>query len=81
MTVPPQQRSILFCGSSVVPGSGAGVRGCPAGRRGGALAGFLLGAGYGVALMIGGRASRSSQIPFGPFMVAGAFLVVLVSSF
>jgi leader peptidase (prepilin peptidase)/N-methyltransferase len=46
----------------------------------GALAGFVLGAGYGVALLVGGHASRKSQIPFGPFMIAGAFLVVLVSS-
>jgi leader peptidase (prepilin peptidase)/N-methyltransferase len=47
---------------------------------GGALAGFLLGAAYGVALLVGGQASRKSQIPFGPFMIAGAFLVMLVTS-
>ncbi|MGH3157989.1 MAG: prepilin peptidase [Streptosporangiaceae bacterium] len=46
----------------------------------GALAGFVLGAGYGVALLVGGHASRKAQIPFGPFMIAGAFLVMLVSS-
>jgi leader peptidase (prepilin peptidase)/N-methyltransferase len=40
----------------------------------------VLGAGYGVALLVGGHASRKSQIPFGPFMIAGAFLIVLVSS-
>jgi leader peptidase (prepilin peptidase) / N-methyltransferase len=32
---------------------------------GGALAGFLLGAGYGVALLVAGHAGRKSQIPFG----------------
>jgi leader peptidase (prepilin peptidase) / N-methyltransferase len=47
---------------------------------GGALAGFVLGAGYGVALLVGGHASRKSQFPFGPFMIAGAFLVMLVTS-
>jgi leader peptidase (prepilin peptidase) / N-methyltransferase len=47
---------------------------------GGALAGFLLGAAYGVALLVTGHASRKSQIPFGPFMIAGAFLVILVTS-
>jgi leader peptidase (prepilin peptidase) / N-methyltransferase len=47
---------------------------------GGALAGFLLGAGYGVALLVVGHAGRKSQIPFGPFMIAGAFLVMLVTS-
>ncbi|MGV1003631.1 MAG: prepilin peptidase [Candidatus Nanopelagicales bacterium] len=45
---------------------------------GGAFAGFLLAALVGVALMIAGRAARSSAIPFGPFMVAGAMLAVLL---
>jgi leader peptidase (prepilin peptidase)/N-methyltransferase len=44
----------------------------------GGFAGFLLAAVYGVALIISGRATRKHQIPFGPFMIAGAFLVVLV---
>jgi leader peptidase (prepilin peptidase)/N-methyltransferase len=43
----------------------------------GSFAGFLLAALYGGALLISGRASRKQQIPFGPFMLAGAFLAVL----
>jgi leader peptidase (prepilin peptidase)/N-methyltransferase len=43
----------------------------------GGFAGFLLGAVYGIALLVSGRASRKQQIPFGPFMIAGAFLVIL----
>lgn len=41
-------------------------------------AGFLLAAVYGTALLISGRATRKQQIPFGPFMIAGAFVVILV---
>jgi leader peptidase (prepilin peptidase)/N-methyltransferase len=43
----------------------------------GGFAGFLLAAVYGIALLICGRATRKHQIPFGPFMITGAFLVVL----
>ena len=43
----------------------------------GGFAGFLLAAVYGTALMMSGRATRKQQIPFGPFMIAGAFLVIL----
>jgi leader peptidase (prepilin peptidase) / N-methyltransferase len=43
----------------------------------GGFAGFLFAAVYGVALLIAGRATRKQQIPFGPFMIAGAFLVIL----
>jgi len=43
----------------------------------GGVAGFLLAAIYGIALMISGRATRKHQIPFGPFMITGAFLVLL----
>jgi leader peptidase (prepilin peptidase)/N-methyltransferase len=43
----------------------------------GGFAGFLLAAVYASALLISGRATRKYQIPFGPFMVTGAFLVVL----
>jgi leader peptidase (prepilin peptidase)/N-methyltransferase len=39
----------------------------------GALAGFLLGALYGVALMVTRRGGRRTAIPFGPFMLAGAW--------
>jgi leader peptidase (prepilin peptidase)/N-methyltransferase len=43
----------------------------------GGFAGFLFAAVYGIALLISGRATRKQQIPFGPFMIAGAFLVIL----
>jgi leader peptidase (prepilin peptidase)/N-methyltransferase len=42
------------------------------------LAGFLLAAAYGIALLISRRATRKQQIPFGPFMITGAFLIMLV---
>lgn len=44
----------------------------------GGFAGFLLAAAYGIALLASGRATSKQQIPFGPFMIAGAFLVILV---
>jgi leader peptidase (prepilin peptidase)/N-methyltransferase len=47
----------------------------------GGVAGFLLAALYGIALLLSGRATRKQQIPFGPFMITGAFLVVLAGSF
>jgi leader peptidase (prepilin peptidase)/N-methyltransferase len=43
----------------------------------GGFAGFLLAAFYGIALLVSGRATRKQQIPFGPFMIAGAFLAFL----
>lgn len=43
----------------------------------GGFAGFLLAALYGIALLVSGRATRKQQIPFGPFMITGAFLVIL----
>lgn len=43
----------------------------------GASAGFLLAAIYGIALLASGRATRKQQMPFGPFMLAGAFAVIL----
>jgi leader peptidase (prepilin peptidase)/N-methyltransferase len=43
----------------------------------GGFAGFLFAAVYGTALLISGRATRKQQFPFGPFMIAGAFLVLL----
>ncbi|WP_433240230.1 prepilin peptidase [Streptosporangium sp. CA-135522] len=43
----------------------------------GAFLGFVAGGLYGVALMVLRRAGRKSEIPFGPFMVAGAFAVIL----
>jgi leader peptidase (prepilin peptidase) / N-methyltransferase len=44
----------------------------------GIFAGFLLASGYGVALLVRGRANRKTQIPFGPFMIVGTFLVLLI---
>ena len=46
----------------------------------GAFAGFVLGAIYGVGLLVSRRAHRGQHIPFGPFMIAGAFLALLASS-
>ncbi|MEV8633580.1 A24 family peptidase [Streptosporangium sp. NPDC051023] len=43
----------------------------------GAFLGFLAGGLYGGALLVARRARRGSEIPFGPFMIAGAFAVIL----
>ena len=43
----------------------------------GGFAGFLLGALYGLGLMLLRRAGRRTGIPFGPFMIAGALIGVL----
>ncbi|WP_375401000.1 prepilin peptidase [uncultured Amnibacterium sp.] len=40
----------------------------------GAFAGFLLGAVFGVLLLLTRRATRASAIPFGPWMLAGAWI-------
>ncbi|WP_169566248.1 prepilin peptidase [Microbacterium luticocti] len=40
----------------------------------GAFAAFLLGGVFGIALMVGRRADRRTAIPFGPFMLAGAWV-------
>jgi leader peptidase (prepilin peptidase) / N-methyltransferase len=45
----------------------------------GGFAGFLLAAACGVALLASGRATRKHHIPFGPFMLAGAFAVILAA--
>ncbi|MGJ7419363.1 prepilin peptidase [Streptomyces cinereoruber] len=47
----------------------------------GAFAGFLLGAAYGLGLVLLRRAGRSSAIPFGPFMLAGGLLGLLLGAF
>ncbi|MGL5828552.1 MAG: prepilin peptidase, partial [Angustibacter sp.] len=39
---------------------------------------FLLGAGHGVWLMIFRGGNRKSRLPFGPFLIAGAFLAILI---
>jgi leader peptidase (prepilin peptidase) / N-methyltransferase len=46
----------------------------------GGAAGFFLAAIYSVALLAVGRSSRKQDIPFGPFMIAGAFLLLLVTA-
>lgn len=43
----------------------------------GAFMGFLLGAVVGVLLMAGGRAGRKTAVPFGPFMILGAWTAIL----
>lgn len=45
----------------------------------GAFAGFVFGAVYGLSLVALRKAGRKSAIPFGPFMVAGAFLAILAA--
>jgi leader peptidase (prepilin peptidase) / N-methyltransferase len=45
----------------------------------GLLAGYLLAALTGIALLVTRRATRKSHIPFGPFMLAGALIVILAS--
>lgn len=45
----------------------------------GAFAGFLLAAGYGIVLLAAGRATRKTQVPFGPFMIAGAFGALVIA--
>ncbi|MCC9707313.1 A24 family peptidase [Streptomyces sp. MNU76] len=47
----------------------------------GTFVGYLLGALYGIGLMLAGRADRTSRIPFGPFLLAGALAGVLLGSY
>ncbi|MFE3586296.1 prepilin peptidase [Streptomyces niveus] len=46
----------------------------------GAFAGFLFGSLYGLGLMALRRANRKSAIPFGPFMIAGALVGVVLGA-
>ncbi|MFI6082743.1 prepilin peptidase [Streptomyces sp. NPDC051217] len=46
----------------------------------GAFAGFLFGSLYGLGLMILRRANRKSAIPFGPFMITGALLGLVLGA-
>jgi leader peptidase (prepilin peptidase)/N-methyltransferase len=41
------------------------------------MAAWLLAAVTGLGLMAAGRANRKTQIPFGPFLIVGAFVVIL----
>jgi leader peptidase (prepilin peptidase)/N-methyltransferase len=43
-------------------------------------AGFFLGTVVGLTAMAARRATRRSAVPYGPFMVAGAFAAVLVGA-
>lgn len=44
----------------------------------GLFGGFLLGGVFGAALVARGRGGRKTKVPYGPFMLAGALLAVLV---
>ncbi len=46
----------------------------------GTFAGFLLGAVYGGALVVARRAGRRTAIPFGPFLITGAYLGLLAGA-
>ena len=46
----------------------------------GGFLGFLIGGLVGLVLILAGRAGRKSRIPYGPFMVAGAFVGVLLGT-
>lgn len=46
----------------------------------GAFAGFALGAAYGLGLVVLCKAGRNTAIPFGPFMISGAFLGLLLGA-
>lgn len=43
----------------------------------GAFAAFVLGGAFGIALLLGRRAGRKTAIPFGPWMIAGAWVGIL----
>jgi leader peptidase (prepilin peptidase) / N-methyltransferase len=43
----------------------------------GLLAGFFIGGGYAAGILITRRGTRTSEIPFGPFMLAGALVGIL----
>jgi prepilin signal peptidase PulO-like enzyme (type II secretory pathway) len=45
----------------------------------GVLGGFVLGGLYAAGLLLTGRGSRKTEIPFGPFMLAGALAGILLS--
>jgi leader peptidase (prepilin peptidase)/N-methyltransferase len=46
----------------------------------GAFGGFLLGSLGGIVLLVTRRGTRKSQIPYGPYMLAGALIAMFVSS-
>jgi leader peptidase (prepilin peptidase)/N-methyltransferase len=46
----------------------------------GMFAGFLLGGVFGVALLVTRVATRKTRVPFGPYLLAGAFLAVFAAA-
>lgn len=46
----------------------------------GLFAGYVLAAVTGIGLLVTGRASRGSQLPFGPFLLAGALISIVLSA-
>lgn len=47
----------------------------------GTFAGFLFGGLYGVGLVVVRRAGRKTSIPFGPFLIAGAYVGLLIGAY
>jgi len=47
----------------------------------GTFAGFLLGALWGGVLVLMGKAGRKTAIPFGPFLIAGAYAGLLIGAY
>ena len=47
----------------------------------GTFAGFLFGGLYGLGLVVARRAGRRTSIPFGPFLIAGAFVGLLIGAY
>jgi len=47
----------------------------------GTFAGFLFGGLYGMGLVVVRRAGRKTSIPFGPFLIAGAFVGTLIGAY
>ncbi|WP_405817357.1 A24 family peptidase [Streptomyces sp. NBC_01390] len=47
----------------------------------GTFAGFLFGGLYGLALVVARRAGRKTSIPFGPFLITGAFVGLLIGAY
>lgn len=46
----------------------------------GLFSGFMLGGAFAVALVIARRAGRKSRVPYGPFLLAGAFVAVFAGA-
>jgi len=51
----------------------------PGALVGGLFLGYLLAAATGLALIAAGQATRKSQLPFGPFLVAGTLAVIALT--